>query len=292
MRILLFSDIHYTTDLSQEEMTAIAPRARVSAAAGDAFGLTQREKLETARRWITAEHERSPLDAVLMLGDLSIDDYNWRNLPENYCEKCKKELFDALPCPVHAIPGNHDSYPDQLWREIFGTPRQYSLDFGDFGVIMLDTFANTPCKDASGSHYSGIDRAFVAKELVKFGSNPVLLCAHHVNDQQVDWDFAMFCKAHPNIRAIFRGHTHKSAVLPFTSQSILPLIDIGGIAYDGFCLGGRWTFGIFNESWAWGYQILEFDGRFTSWHVKPPHRYVAENGIYDFPGEISAKISF
>ena len=278
MRILLFSDIHYTSD------ELAIPGAIVSVAAGDALGHTQSEKVAITRDWILAEHAKAPLDAVLMLGDLSIDDYDFRKLPENYCEKLKRELFDALPCPVFALAGNHDSYPDALWEAAVGTPRQYSIGIGGIGVLMLDTFASFPAAGASGSPYTGIDCDFVRRELEKFGDQPVIVCAHHIDTKEIDPAFAEILKTHPNVRALFRGHTHHNAVLDYAGT---PLIDIGGIAYNGFCIDGKWTFGYFDEKWAWGYELLELDEAISLRHVKPPLKYVAENGTFVYPGEVS-----
>ena len=86
-RFLLVSDMHYTTDETAAELKLIYPEAKACAAAGNAFGKTQREKVEKVYTDIMEENRRSPLDAVIVLGDLSVDDYDYRNLPFNYCKK-------------------------------------------------------------------------------------------------------------------------------------------------------------------------------------------------------------
>ena len=46
-RFLLVSDMHYTTEETAAQLKLTHPKAIASAAAGNAFGKTQREKIET-----------------------------------------------------------------------------------------------------------------------------------------------------------------------------------------------------------------------------------------------------
>ena len=48
-RILLVSDMHYTTDITPDKNTDAS--VSVSLAAGDAFGFTQKQKTENTARW-------------------------------------------------------------------------------------------------------------------------------------------------------------------------------------------------------------------------------------------------
>ena len=156
-RFLLVSDMHYTVNESERELKKKYPEATASAASGHAFGKTQEEKVEKIYEDIIAENEISKLDAVLVLGDLSIDDYDFRCLPFNYCEKFKKELMDRLPCPAYAIPGNHDSYTNDIWKSVMGCDRRYSFEMGECAFIMDDSFAALPANPknpASGSIFT------------------------------------------------------------------------------------------------------------------------------------------
>ena len=147
-RVLLISDMHYTTEETPAEMKQIDPTVNTSVAAGDAFGHTQKEKIDLLREAILAEHEKAPLDGVLVLGDLSIDDYDYRNLPDHYCRRFREEVMDRLPCPAWALAGNHDSYPDEAWREVFGYGRQFARG----GKVKYDLE-----ETEDGWHYFGMD---------------------------------------------------------------------------------------------------------------------------------------
>ena len=166
-RFLLVSDMHYTTQETNAELKAKYPEANTSAAAGTILGVTQKDKIDKIISDIKAEHEKEPLTAVLVLGDLSIDDWDMRKLPDIYCRKFKEDCMDKLPCPTYALPGNHDSIPNEMWQEIFGYGREYSVKIGNNVFLMLDTFKNIPATAACGGRYSGIDRDFLASELAK-----------------------------------------------------------------------------------------------------------------------------
>ena len=118
-RVILVSDMHYTTNKSAAELKLLYPEAKASVASGKAFGRTQEEKVQCITNDLSKHIEKEHVDAVLVLGDLSIDDYSFRNLPENYCKKFKELCMDVLSCPAYAIPGNHDSYPNDIWKDVF-----------------------------------------------------------------------------------------------------------------------------------------------------------------------------
>jgi len=282
-RILLVSDMHYTTEEAYDELIRIHPEAKASPAAGTILGMTQAEKLERLTCDILKEHEREPLDLVLVLGDLSIDDYDLRCLPDNYCRKFKHEVMDRLPCPVYALPGNHDSYPNSIWQEIFGYPREYSVRLGNNLFLMLDTFKNIPAKGGCGGRYSGVDRDFIRCELSKYSDcENVFVCAHYIKpDEETLGEIQ-------NLRCLFRGHTHESERLDFHGK---PLFDIGGYGYNGVALGGgKYTFNIFFESCAWGYNMLEItDSEIDVYHKRVDMTYTAENGVFEISDEISDK---
>ena len=166
-RILLVSDMHYTTDLSEKELRLTHPESRASLASGPLFGRTQKEKIDLISAAVAEEHAKAPLDAVLVLGDLSIDDYDYRKLPDNYCRRFRDECMRGFPCPSWALAGNHDSYPDDAWREVFGYGRQFSVRIGDRVFVMLDTFRKVPAHDASGAADPPVDTDFLRAELEK-----------------------------------------------------------------------------------------------------------------------------
>lgn len=288
-RFLLVSDMHYTTDEKH------IPDAKPSAAAGTAFGKTQSEKVKRIYCDIMRENERSKLDAVLVLGDLSIDDYDYRTLPFNFCKKFKDEVMDRLPCPAYALPGNHDSYPNDIWKNVMGYDRRYSVEIGESVFIMDDSFANIPANPenpASGSPFTPTDAEFLSAELKKYPDRKVFLCSHYFNYAKDDLSLSKECRAlienNNNIALMFCGHTHKSTVRNMLGKT---LVDIGGYGYSGQFIDGRYDFNIFDTSWAWGYQILEvYDDMIKTYHVTTDNTYIATNGVFDIEESVKDEL--
>ena len=289
-RILLVSDMHYTTDLSAEELRKLYPDSNASLAAGPLFGRTQKEKIDLISQAVEEEHGKAALDAVLVLGDLSIDDYDFRKLPVNYVERFRDECMKRFPCPSYAIAGNHDSYPEAEWKQMFGYGRQYSVRIGDRVFIMLDTFRDLPAKNASGAGYTPVDTDFLKEELAKYPTEKLFLCAHYIDtSKEQSSEFYDIVKNNDRILAIFQGHTHIAKLMQFAGK---PLIDIGGYGYSGQEVNGKYTFGVFSERWAYGYEILEWSDDTTHfYHVKPALRYEAENGVFDVPRTVSGELT-
>ena len=294
-RFLLVSDMHYTVEETAAELKLIYPDAKASVASGNAFGKKQREKVEKIYTDIMEENRRSPLDAVLVLGDLSIDDYDYRKLPFNYCKKFKEECMDRLPCPSYAIPGNHDSYTDELWREVFGYSRQYAVELGDCVFIMADTFADVPGHGAAGSAHTHLDEAFLLDCLKKYAGKKIFLCAHHFNaDRSFDESTKGIIGENPDIVCLFRGHVHVNNVIDLGDDfGGKQLIDIGGYGYSGRKVDDKWDFNIFDFKWAWGYQIIEiYDDKIRTYHVKTDDHYSATNGEFDVSETVEGEVEY
>ena len=291
MRVLLVSDMHYSTEEMQEELVKTHPEARTSPAAGNAFGNTQAGKIQTLLADLLEENAKAPLDLVLVLGDLSIDDYDWRNLPDNYCVKFRREVMEKLPCPCYALAGNHDSYPNEKWVEMFGYDREYAIEQDGALFVMLDTFANCPAArgDGSGSHYNQVNVAFLEKTLAEHPGLPTFLCAHHFAEWGESEEFRRVVHENPNVYCLFRGHTHHDRAIPLGAEwGDKLLVDIGGYGYNMRVIDKKYDFNEYNVAWSWGYEILEISpDAIRLHHRKPAHRYVGTNGTFNQPEIIS-----
>ena len=286
-RVILVSDMHYTVEETPEELQELYPDSNASVASGETYGISQKEKIEAILNDINEFTERESIDAVMVLGDLSLDDYGFRNLPESYLKKFKQDFLDELEYPWHAIAGNHDSYTNEDWKQIIGTDRQYSVKIGDAAFIMLDTFADELATSASGSEYVGVDIEFLEKELEKYPTETIFLCSHFYKPSAADYKFTKLLRENERIVCMFRGHTHNNQVLAAEEMYYKCLVDIGAYAYDGDDSSGAWDFTEFDDDWAWGYQVLEWnDTEAHIYHVKTPRTYTASNGTFNFTGAI------
>ncbi len=287
MKVLLFSDIHYTVEKSPEELKKEFPMSEASIASGAIFGFTQEEKINRAKADIIAENSKSKIDAVFMLGDLSIDDYNYRKLPLNFCRELKNRLFNELPCPVYAIPGNHDSYPNTVWKEIFGYERQYYVEIGEYIFIMADTFAGYPAVDGAGSKFTSLDIEFINKVIREHPNSKFFICSHYVKDESDNDEFSKIMKDN-RVICLFRGHTHIHENIKMSCGKYI--IDIGGYGYNGIKTEYGYEFNIFDEKWAWSYTILDItDKDIIVSHMTPERIYCAKNGCFLVKEKIERK---
>lgn len=292
MRILLISDLHFSADISPAEYEKQHPGARASAASGPLLGFLPSERMEKMISVIEKEHETAPLDAVIIPGDLSIDDYPFRRLGINWCEKFKDLYLPRFPAPTFVIPGNHDSYPEEIWHGIFGKSRQFSTVLDGCLFLLADTYRD-PAKSASGSPYTPLDLAWAKGEMEKHPGLPVFLVAHYFRPESESQDFLDFLAVNPRIVMLFMGHSHRFEVRRLPQEAGgKPLVDIGAFSYYTKPTNGVWDFDIFDPEWRWGYQILELTAsEAATYHVFPAVTYRAHNGVFTFEQETTERIT-
>ena len=276
--------MHYTTQETPKELKELYPEAKASVAAGNTLGHSQDEKLHCILSDINKFTKKEKTDAILVLGDLSIDDYSFRNLPANYCKKFKDDCLSYFSLPTYVIPGNHDSYPNDMWKEVFGCDRQYSFKLNDMAFIMLDTFNDCPAFTASGSAYTGVDMDFLEKEMAKYPTERIILCSHFFPLSQMAEEFLALLNSNNRIICLFDAHTHKNKI-NIDERFPQPKVNIGGYGYQGEKREDKkWYFDRYDDAWAWGYEVLEWnDSEIHVYHVKPERRYEGFNGIFEHP---------
>ena len=243
------------------------------------------------------EHRRSPLDAVLVLGDLSVDDYDFRKLPFNYCRKFKEDCMDRLPVQSFALPGNHDSWPNDLWREVFDYDREYVREFGDCVFIMADTFADTPASKKNpggGAPINPIHEDFLRESLEKYKGKKIFICAHHIDGDRITEEGKRLIKESGDVVFMYRGHVHVNSVMDMGEEcGNVKLFDIGGYGYAMHVIDGKYDFNVFDFKWAWGYQIIEvYDDKIKTYHVKTKNHYVGTNGVFDVEETVEGETEY
>ena len=291
-RILLMSDPHYMPNESKEKYKELYPDSNPCGAVGDALGYTQTEKMAIILEDITRVMRETPVEAVLVLGDLSTDDCGFRTMAENYVLKFKNEIMEKLPCAAYALPGNHDSHSNEVWREIFGYDRSHSVKIGDTVFMMLDTYRAGNATGGAGTPYTGADAEWLEKELEKYPTERIYLCSHYFKADEVNDKFDEIVKSNDRIVCVFQGHTHKNKILIREKWNDKMIIDLGGYAYHGEKVDGKYRFDRFDEAWAWGYGVLEWnDFEMHYYHVKNPRKYVGRNGTFDYCGAIENEVT-
>ncbi|TCD08278.1 metallophosphoesterase [Pedobacter frigidisoli] len=203
---------------------------------------------ENIVKWLNEAHDKSPLDLVIINGDLVHD------RPELLAE-VKKDYYDKLKVPFYAIPGNHDHADAKIWKSVFGYEDNFSFEKNGIGFVLANT------SDTKGT-YLCPDNKFLKQEFEKFKDlktvfvilhipphfwvpeSPFIECPETIN----------LLHSYPNIKAVFHGHDHSLDAVFYTNK--LPHF------FDAH-IGGNW-----GTAYR-GYRIVEIaeDNKITTYQV-------------------------
>ena len=141
-KIILMSDIHYRC--------------------ADYFGRGQEETMELICADLAEEYAKEPYDALLLLGDYSLDHWAWQTKgtyltqgisnAKLFAERYLKRLAPE-GVAVRMIAGNHEQYGDELWTELTGYKRRDHIVIGDILFILTDTYEEAPKIPRSQASY-------------------------------------------------------------------------------------------------------------------------------------------
>ena len=237
-------------------------------------GMTSEARMALMAEQVNAYTDAHPTDAILMLGDFSLDFWQWQiggsylaDPPVSNTKRFVDEFVSRLRVPCYLIPGNHEQYGNATWKAITGCDRQFALKIGDLRVLMLDTFAaNLDPTEHSDGTYCGADVAEIRALMSRYPNKKVILCVHWFDMDMESEDFRELLRNEDRILCLFCGHNHRSAVAN-TGE------DAGNkpIGYTG-------QYSYSNEPNTvrslHGYRLLEFDEKGLSCrYIVHPHRY-------------------
>ena len=199
--------------------------------------------------WLNEAHQNSPLNFVIINGDLVHD------RPELLSE-VKEKYYDRLKVPFYAIPGNHDHADTAKWKSVFGYEDNFSFEKNGIGFILANT-SNTVGK------YLPPNNDFIRGELNKFKGLKTVFVVLHIpphlwvpENPFVDSpETLQVLHSSPNVKAVFHGHDHSLDAVFYTNK--LPHF------FDSH-IGGSW-----GTSYK-GYRIVEVDenDKITTYQVK------------------------
>ncbi|WP_316829664.1 metallophosphoesterase [Pedobacter aquatilis] len=187
---------------------------------------------ENIVRWLNEAHETTPLDFVIINGDLVHD------RPELLTE-VKKNYYNRLKVPFYAIPGNHDHADAAIWKSVFGYEDNFSFEKNGIGFVLANT------SDTKGT-YLCPDNKFLKQAFEKFKALETVFVVLHIPPHF--WvpespfvecaDTINLLHQYSNIKAVFHGHDHSLDSVFYTNK--LPHFfdsHIGGnwgTAYKGY----------------------------------------------------------
>lgn len=285
-RVMVISDIHYYTTSNIKE---------------DNLGISRAKKREFLTKQIQKEIDGRGLDGILVLGDLATD--NWtaglddaKNASEIYSKNTyyAKTLYDdcfaqfADQLGIFVLAGNHDSFLNSKWREMFGTDRQYSFRIGNMAFLMLDTFDDQGSKAKyTGTDYVGVDKTWITNEMAKYRNCKVIICSHYFTGNDQANVLKELSDRYSNIIAFFHGHTHLYEAVDIGNGTMC--INDGGFSYTAFASeGGEWDFEFLDPRSSWGYCIVEWtadNSRVVSYRTTLAITYEATNMTYTIAEE-------
>ncbi len=201
IRVLLSSDIH-CTDLQEW------------------YGVSYRDRMQHWVDTVLKEHKESPFDLVVINGDISLDYWihggsvitKGEGTAKIFVDEYLSQLPDDLP--VFIIPGNHEQYSDEDWYKITGNHREGYMEVGGRLFVFLDNFGgNLDPKYNHDGVYTKSDVELIKKAMEEYPNRDVYLIAHHFDTSAESAEFKKLVGENDRIKALFSGHTHKTAVI-------------------------------------------------------------------------------
>ena len=198
----------------------------------DYCGVPTRDRMERMITFLNDEYARDPFDALLLLGDYSLDFWAWlikgSYLARGVSDTARflQEILPRLPrCAVRMIPGNHEQYGEDKWRELTGFSRTGEITVGDTLFLLLDTFSgNLDPTDHSDGTYTPVDVEAVRRRLAQSDEPRVVLCAHWFDADRESAAFKTLLQTEKRIVALVAGHNHRAFVRPFAPDCDTPLL--------------------------------------------------------------------
>ena len=251
---------------------------------GDWYNVPSEVRMEKMIADLNASYQKEPYDAIFFLGDYSLDHWvhgeggSWLHHGISNTKILFEDYLPRLECPVkYMIPGNHEQFGNQWWREATGNDRQFSVFQNGYLFIMLDTFGENldPTEDSDGT-YKPVDVEYIKTEMAKYPDAPVLLCSHFFAIRLESEEFKELVKNEKRILALFCGHDHQHRVEAHASLGGKLIIHDGHFSYAGFIDPTRCP-------WGW-LELRLMDEGVVCTYVYPSAEWTINENPYVFHG--------
>lgn len=246
------------------------------------YGVDSPTRIEKMINDLNAYREKVNYSKILMLGDYSLDFWvhsicgSWINQKLSNTKNIIKDYFSRLDCQDYCmIPGNHEQYSNEQWKEITGFDRQFYTCVGGYLFIMLDNFSgNLDPKEHSDGTYTLTDLDYVKEVMALYPDAPVVLCAHWIDPEKEAENLADFIKNEPRVLCMFVGHDHSTAIDTLGDEwGNKKIIHLGNYSYV------KRTVNIKDSMWGWRVLKLSSKGIDVSYYT-PQSTLTADGELY------------
>ena len=223
-KIIIASDVHYRCS--------------------DYYGVPCDDIAENLCSDLEAEYEKEPYEALLLLGDYSLDHWAW-NTKGTYLTKgiSNTKLFTdsylSRIAPdgvnVRMIAGNHEQYGEELWLKLTGHNRRDHIVIGDILFILSDTYGGNldPTEHSDGT-YIGVNMDDINELMARYPDKKVILCSHWFDIAAESEEFRELLRKEERILCLFCGHNHISRVSNTgEANGNKPILYTGNYSYSG-----------------------------------------------------------
>jgi len=233
-RVLITSDVHCTSIRTWN-------------------GMTNEQRMQYWVDCVLAEHQRHPFDLIIFAGDLSLDfhgregTYSTRGKSETkeFIENYVSQLPENIP-KIY-LPGNHEAYTNEEWKEITGNDRATSFLLGNNLFVCPDSFnvhtelgtKNEKIECAPTNPY------FIINEMNKHLGTNVFLISHYFQTSTESNGFKALVRANKRIVCLFEGHVHRGDKFTLDEMSGKKTVALTGHFLDAkvsSSLGDAWGF--------------------------------------------------
>jgi len=240
------------------------------------------EKLENLVQKLNEFHKVKPYEKIVFLGDYSLDHWAWNEKGSwlengiSNTERFVKEYASRLNAPYHMVPGNHEQYGQEKWKEIVGTPRECAFPVGGYLIVCCDNFSDNLDPDYhSDGTYTPTNLNFVKESMEQYPQLPVILCGHFFDLTKEPAEFYEFIKEEKRITVLICGHDHVVTVTDLEDRA------------DRVCLyhDGHYSYAGAKKSlreimWGFCEAVLSEDG-VEMRYVEPDNKVMLKDGEYD-----------
>ena len=242
----------------------------------DYYGRDMEEIAETLTSDLKSEYQKAPYDALLLLGDYSLDHWAWEgggsflnqgiSNAKIFAEKYLPRLAPS-GVEVRMIAGNHEQFGEENWQRLTGHSRNSHIVVDNILFILTDTFGGDldPTVHSDGT-YTGARVDDIKALMERYPDKKVILCAHWFDIEGESDEFRALLRTEERIKCLFCGHSHKSIVENTGEEAgNKPILYTGNYSYSDA-----------NDSVLYlpGYRRLTIDSDGISCcYVVPSHKY-------------------